>query len=69
MWTDSRRLGFAIAVAVGLAAGAAQAKPRVPSIEQLAAYPRMSSFTISPDGKHLAALEGSGEDRVILVWK
>jgi dipeptidyl aminopeptidase/acylaminoacyl peptidase len=69
MWTDSRRLGFAIAVAVGLAAGAAQAKPRVPSIEQLAAYPRMSSFTISPDGKHLAALEGRGEDRVILVWK
>ncbi len=29
----------------------------------------MSGFTISPDGKHLAALEGRGEDRVILVWK
>ena len=29
----------------------------------------MSSFTISPDGKHLAALEARGEDRVILVWK
>ncbi len=29
----------------------------------------MSSFTLSPDGKHLAALEARGEDRVILVWK
>ena len=29
----------------------------------------MSSFTLSPDGKHLAAVEARGEDRVILVWK
>src|SRR5260221_8405319 len=28
----------------------------------------MSSFALSPDGKHLAALEARGEDRVILVW-
>ena len=45
------------------------AKPTPPAIDKLAAYPKMSSFTISPDGKHLAALEGRGEDRVILVWK
>lgn len=69
MSTHSRRAFFAIAMAIGLAAGVAQAKPAPPSIEQLAAYPRMSSFTISPDGRHLAALEGRGEDRVILVWK
>jgi pimeloyl-ACP methyl ester carboxylesterase len=48
---------------------AAHAKPALPSIEQLAAFPKMSSFTLSPDGKHLAALEARGEDRVILVWK
>jgi dipeptidyl aminopeptidase/acylaminoacyl peptidase len=45
------------------------AKPTPPSIEQLAAFPRMSSFSIAPDGKHLAAIEARGEDRVILVWK
>ena len=44
-------------------------KPTPPPIEKLAAYPKMASFTLSPDGKHLAALEGRGEDRVILVWK
>ena len=69
MSTFMRRATLAIAMAIGLAAGAAQAKPKAPTIEQLAAYPRMSGFTISPDGKHIAALEGRGEDRVILVWK
>jgi hypothetical protein len=45
-----------------------QAKPPTPTIAQLAAFPRMSSFSLSPDGKHMAALEARGEDRVILVW-
>jgi pimeloyl-ACP methyl ester carboxylesterase len=44
------------------------ATPSVPSIEAMAAYPAMASFSISPDGKHLAALEARGEDRVVLVW-
>ena len=56
-------------VILALVAGAAHAKPAAPSIEQLAAFPRMSSFTIAPDGRHLAALEARGEERVILVWK
>lgn len=47
----------------------ADSKPLPPSIAVLAAYSKMSSFTVSPDGRHLAALEGRGEDRVILVWK
>jgi dipeptidyl aminopeptidase/acylaminoacyl peptidase len=54
---------------VALAAGAAHAKPAAPTIAQMAAFPRMSSFSIAPDGKHLAAIEARGEDRVILVWK
>ncbi|MFO1402730.1 MAG: prolyl oligopeptidase family serine peptidase [Steroidobacteraceae bacterium] len=52
-----------------LAASAADtARPTPPSIETLAAYPAMSSFTVSPDGRHIAALEARGEDRVVLVW-
>lgn len=48
---------------------AADSRPVPPSIEVLAAYPKMSSFDVSPDGKHLVALEARGEERVILVWK
>jgi pimeloyl-ACP methyl ester carboxylesterase len=49
--------------------GAAGAKPVPPTIAQLAAFPKMSGFALSPDGTHIAALEARGEDRVILVWK
>ena len=44
------------------------AVPQRPSIEQLAAFPQFSNFVLSPDGKHIAALRGSGENRVIAVW-
>lgn len=54
---------------LALVAGVAHAKPAAPSIAQLAAFPRMASFTIAPDGRHLAAIEARGEERVILVWK
>ncbi|MFT4253114.1 MAG: prolyl oligopeptidase family serine peptidase [Caulobacter sp.] len=50
------------------AGGAAMAQPKVPTIEQLAAFPRMASFTVSPDGKHMAAVEARGEEQVVLVW-
>jgi len=49
-------------------AGSAFAKPLPPTTAQLAAFPAMASFTLSPDGKHMAALQGRGENRVILVW-
>ncbi|HVO08816.1 MAG TPA: hypothetical protein VMT83_18650, partial [Burkholderiaceae bacterium] len=57
-------LGFAGLLLVTLAVAA----PQVPTIASMAAYPKMSGFSLSPDGKHLAALEARGEDRVILVW-
>ena len=63
-----RLLNCLLAAALMAVAPATHAKPTPPPIEKLAAYPKMSSFTLSPDGKHLAALEGRGEDRVILVW-
>jgi dipeptidyl aminopeptidase/acylaminoacyl peptidase len=53
----------------GVLSLAAGSKPVPPTIEALAAYPKMSSFTVSPDGRHLAALEARGEDRVIVVWQ
>ncbi len=51
-----------------LVASPALSKPTPPTIEQLAAFPTFASFTVSPDGKHLAALQAFGEDRHILVW-
>jgi len=57
---------FVLAVASPLAAHAA--KPVVPTIEQMAAFPAISSLSISPDGKHIAGLQANGEERVILVW-
>ena len=69
MTTMSRFWKSALALGLAMAAAIAHAKPAVPSIQQLAAYPRMTSFTVSPDGKHVAGLEARGEDRVVLVWK
>ncbi|NBC35215.1 prolyl oligopeptidase family serine peptidase [Novosphingobium sp. FSY-8] len=55
--------------AVSLMAGAAAiAKPTPPTIAQLAANPKFSSFDVSPDGKHLVALQAFGDDRHVLVW-
>jgi pimeloyl-ACP methyl ester carboxylesterase len=59
---------FAIATALGATTASATA-PVPPTIEQMAAFPEFSGFTLSPDGKHIAALRGTGEDRVIAVWQ
>lgn len=60
-----------LAASLGLVAAMTSfaSAPVRPSIEQLAAYPQYSGFTLSPDGKHIAALRSSGEDRVIAVWR
>jgi len=64
-----KSVSLALAVSMALAALApANATPVRPTVAQLAAYPSMSSFSLSPDGKHLAALQSRGEERVILVW-
>lgn len=60
---------FAFIVALGSSSSLHAATPEAPTIEQLAAFPAFSSFSLSPDGNHIAALQANGEDRVIAVWK
>ena len=62
------RMMVAVILASASLTGAAGTKPVPPSIETLSAFPAMSGFSLSPDGKHMAALQGKGEDRTILVW-
>ncbi|XMM83479.1 hypothetical protein WG628_14605 [Stenotrophomonas maltophilia] len=45
------------------------AKPVAPTVEQLAAFPAISSLSLSPDGQHIAGLRATGEERVIVVWR
>lgn len=47
---------------------ASAAQVAAPTVQQFAAFPLMSSFAVSPDGKHIGAVQARGEDRVILVW-
>ena len=42
---------------------------RVPTMAQLAQFPAMTGFQISPDGKHMLAIESAGDTRNIVVWK
>jgi dipeptidyl aminopeptidase/acylaminoacyl peptidase len=60
---------YALAACAALCASAAHAAaPQRPTIQQLAAFPEFSGFVLSPDGAHIAALRGRGEQRVIAVW-
>ena len=68
-------LGFCVALTCLLAGQAlaqtvaAPAAIRVPTMAQLAQFPAMTGFQISPDGKHMLAIESAGDTRSILVWK
>lgn len=59
---------LAAALSLPTAALAQNEKPKVPSVEELAAFPAYGGFSVSPDGKYVAALEARGEDRVIVIW-
>ncbi len=61
--------GLAGLTTLAQAQGADATPIRVPTVEQLAAFPRMAGFTMSPDGKHLAAIESQGDTRNVVVWK
>ena len=66
-------LTFALVVAVQASRVVAQgtdALPiQVPTEAQLAEFPRMTGFRLSPDGKHIVAIESRGDTRNVLVWK
>ena len=47
----------------------AAAAIQVPTVEQLAQHPRMTGFQLSPDGKHLLAIEGKEDQRSVLILK
>jgi hypothetical protein len=66
-----RSLALAGAVlAASAPAPAADAPPiRVPTVQTLAQFPGLTGFRISPDGKHLLAIQSQGDNRSILVWK
>ncbi|MEI8326988.1 MAG: hypothetical protein WCH44_16805, partial [Betaproteobacteria bacterium] len=48
---------------------ASPAAIRVPTLVQLAQFPAMTGFRVSPDGKHMMAIESAGDTRNIVVWK
>lgn len=65
-------IGLLASAASSTALGQASADaPRiaVPTPAQLAQFPVMTAFRISPDGKHMLAIESAGDTRNIVVWK
>ena len=69
----ARRQALAAVTAASLwsgvqAAPAEEAPIRVPTVETLAQFPAMTGFQISPDGKHMLAVQSQGDNRSILVW-
>lgn len=72
--TSKAALAACLALSVALPSGAlSQANDSrattAPTIEQLAAYPVMASFTVSPDGRHIAAVQSRGEERAVTIWQ
>ncbi|RZJ09493.1 MAG: S9 family peptidase [Rubrivivax sp.] len=66
----ARQLLLAATMLAGAHAVAADATPvRVPTTEMLAQFAGMTGFRISPDGKHMLAIQSQGDNRSILVWK
>lgn len=61
-------LAGALAAPGALSGPTATTPIRIPTVEQIAQLPRMTGFELSPDGKHLIAVESRGDTRSILVW-
>jgi len=59
----------ALSPSLALAQSANPPPIQVPTEEQLAQFPRMTGFRLSPDGKHMIAIESRGDVRNVLVWK
>lgn len=55
--------------AANVTAAHGQDTPAPPAIEAFAALPVLSGISVSPDGRHMAALQARGDEQVILVWR
>ncbi len=66
---EKTRIYLLVAAALLASSSVIANPPARPTIEQLAAFPQYSSFSLSPDGKHIAALRAYGEERMIAVWQ
>jgi dipeptidyl aminopeptidase/acylaminoacyl peptidase len=55
-------------IAAPLRAQQAAGAIAVPTVELLAQHPRMTGFQLSPDGKHMLAIESRDDQRNVLVW-
>ena len=68
----SKAFGMAL-IASSCLVALAQSSPAlnipVPTEAVLSQFPKMTGFRMSPDGKHLLAIESQGDVRNILVWK
>lgn len=62
-------LATVLANGVAHAQSTEQAPIQVPTEAQLSEYPRMTGFRLSPDGKHMIAVESQSDARNVLVWK
>ncbi len=65
----STAIGLAAWLAVGAALAQTDNAIKVPTVEQLAQHARVTGFRLSPDGKHLLAIESAGDTRNVLVWQ
>lgn len=59
---------FTLLASPVLAQTAASNPIKIPTIEELSKSPRFSSFTVSKDGKYIAAIERVNDETKILVW-
>jgi dipeptidyl aminopeptidase/acylaminoacyl peptidase len=74
-----QRFSVLVVLVAWSAAGVAQTPARqvqqagppilVPSEEMLAQFPAVTGFQLSPDAKHLLAIESRGDQRTVVVWK
>jgi dipeptidyl aminopeptidase/acylaminoacyl peptidase len=61
---------FAVALPAQPAVAQATKAATLPTLDQITAFPSISSLTLSPDGKRMAALQvGPDGERIINVWE
>lgn len=68
LWAMGAAAGLLLGEPLAVANTPDAAAVRAPTAEVLARFPTMTGFQLSPDGKHLLAIESQGDTRTIVVW-